>query len=288
MRRVIILFVLPVIIICNGCSKNGDTIGGSGLVSAETSGRVMSLNFGEGDLVLKDDTLLIIDPSRLELALEVALAGLHVTEARLHTTTVQLEQAEKTEEYAKSEFDRITKLYESGTTTRKNYDRLEYEYNQAVITRKASQANIMSIEAELVKIKADIKTIERQLTDCYPHAPDKGTIIEKYVETGELLSPGKAIAKIARLDTVWVKIYLAAGEFAGVKIGDGATVDTESGDIEYAGQVIWTSDEAEFTPKNVQTEQSRADLVFAVKVRIPNVDGKLKIGMPVFVSLEEE
>jgi len=65
MRRVIILFVLPVIIICNGCSKNGDTIGGSGLVeaddilvSAETSGRVMSLNFGEGDLVLKDDTLL--------------------------------------------------------------------------------------------------------------------------------------------------------------------------------------------------------------------------------------
>lgn len=281
--------------ICNGCGGNGETIGGSGLVeaddilvSAETSGRVVSLNFGEGDMVSKGDTLLIIDPSRLELALKSAVAGQNVTDARLHTTTVQLEQAEKTEQYAKSELDRITMLYDSGTATRKNYDRLEYEYKQAVIARKMNQANVMSIEAELEKIKADIKTIERQLADCYPQVPEKGTIIEKYVETGELLSPGRAVAKIARLDTVWVKVYLAAGEFAGVKIGDGATVDTESGNNKYTGKVIWTSDEAEFTPKNVQTEQSRADLVFAVKVRIPNVDGKLKIGMPVFVSLDAE
>ena len=295
MKRVIILFVLTVIMTCGSCGKKGDTIGGSGLVeaddilvSAEASGRVVSLDFGEGDMVAKGETLLIIDPSRLELALEVAIAGLNVTEARLHTAVVQLEQAEKTEEYAKSEFNRITTLYESGTATRKNYDRLEYEYNQAVIARKTSQANVMAIEAELTKIKADIKTIERQLADCYPFAPEKGIVIEKYVEAGELLSPGKAIAKIARLDTVWVKVYLATGEFAGVKIGDKALVDTESGEVEYTGQVTWTSDEAEFTPKNVQTEQSRSDLVFAVKVRIPNVDGKLKIGMPVFVTLESE
>jgi len=69
-------------------------------------------------------------------------------------------------------------------------------------------------------------------------------------------------------------------------VGDKATVDTESGGRKYTGKVVWTSEEAEFTPKNVQTKKSRANLVYAVKVRIPNTDGMLKIGMPVFVTIE--
>ena len=112
-------------------------------------------------------------------------------------------------------------------------------------------------------------------------------VTEKFVEPGELLSPGKAIARIARLDTVTVKIYLTTGQFAGVKLGDRTTISTESGDKEYAGTVIWTSDKAEFTPKNVQTEEARADLVYAVKVSVPNPDRTLKVAMPVFVRLEK-
>jgi HlyD family secretion protein len=86
---------------------------------------------------------------------------------------------------------------------------------------------------------------------------------------------------------VWVKVYLAAGDFAHIKLGDKAKVSTESGGGEFEGTVIWTSEEAEFTPKNVQTEQSRADLVYAAKVSIPNPEGTLKVGMPVFVTLED-
>ena len=68
---------------------------------------------------------------------------------------------------------------------------------------------------------------------------------------------------------------------------DPAAITTESGNREYTGRVVWTSSEAEFTPKNVQTEQARADLVYAVKVRVYNEDGLLKIGMPVFVELND-
>ena len=85
---------------------------------------------------------------------------------------------------------------------------------------------------------------------------------------------------------MWVKLYLTTGRFAAVKLGDPAAVSTESGGQSYNGTVVWTSDEAEFTPKNVQTEQARADLVYAVKVSILNLDRTLKVGMPVYVTLE--
>jgi HlyD family secretion protein len=85
-----------------------------------------------------------------------------------------------------------------------------------------------------------------------------------------------------------VKVYLPAPEFAKVKIGDKAVIDTESGDEKYDGWVIWTAESAEFTPKNVQTKKSRTNLVYAVKVRVPNDDGTLKIGMPVYVTLEQK
>ncbi|MEE8575968.1 MAG: HlyD family efflux transporter periplasmic adaptor subunit, partial [candidate division Zixibacteria bacterium] len=104
---------------------------------------------------------------------------------------------------------------------------------------------------------------------------------------GELIAPGKPILRIARLDSVWVKLYLPAADFASVKLGDAVTIDTETGSNRLKGRVIKTADEAEFTPKNVQTKQARADLVYAVKIAIDNSTRHLKIGMPVFVTMDE-
>ncbi|MDH4156670.1 MAG: efflux RND transporter periplasmic adaptor subunit [candidate division Zixibacteria bacterium] len=279
--------------VLTGCSGGDQHPGGSGLVesdevlvAAETSGRVETLFFDEGSTVVNGDTLAVIDPSRLQLELSSALAGQKVAQANLHTVEVQLERARKTEAYAGSERDRIAALLASGTATQKQYDQVEYEYSQAMVATKAARANIETVEAELNRIATDIKRIERAQADCYPLAPASGTITEKYVDRGELLGPGRPIARIARLDTLWVKVYLPTTDFARVKIGDRATVDTETSLGQLAGEVVWTAQEAEFTPKNVQTRQSRADLVYAVKVRIPNTDGALKIGMPVYVTLE--
>ncbi len=83
-----------------------------------------------------------------------------------------------------------------------------------------------------------------------------------------------------------MKLYLPTGNYGVVKLGDKGTISTESSGGSYEGHVIWTADEAEFTPKNVQTEKSRANLVYAVKLAVPNTDGKLKIGMPVFISMK--
>ncbi|MBD3404396.1 HlyD family efflux transporter periplasmic adaptor subunit [candidate division GN15 bacterium] len=276
-----------------GCADEDRTGAGSGLietdeaiVSAEVSGRVLERHFRVGDDLAVGDTLATIDNSRLVLRLEAAKAGRDAAKANLRTTKVQVAQAEETERFARIEFERAKRLLESGTTTQRLFDQAEHSYHTAVNARKSAEAQVVAIEAEIRRISAEINTLERELRDYTPVAPIAGTITDDYVETGELLAPGRPIVRIAQLDTVWVKVYLSTGDFARVKLGQSATVDTESGDRTFQGTVIRTSDEAEFTPKNVQTEESRADLVYAVKVSIPNPDRTLKVGMPVYVTMD--
>lgn len=285
--------ILPLFLIIAACTGNGDQVGGSGLleanealVSSEIAGRTLTLFFDEGSQVMANDTLLIVDDSRLKLELASAKAGEKVVQSRLATTQLQLEQARETERFLATERFRVEELLKTGTATQRQFDEIDHQQRQATIATHQAAANIQSIERELVKIDADIARIDRAIEDCYPTAPLAGTVTEKYIDIGELLSPGKAIAKISRLDTLWVKVYLPSGDFANVKIGDQATLSTEAGGREYTASVVWTSDQAEFTPKNVQTEKSRANLVYAVKVVVENSDGSLKIGMPVYVTLK--
>jgi HlyD family secretion protein len=243
--------------------------------------------FSEGTTVSQGDTLLVIDPSNLELELASARAGLDVLRAQLAAARVQVKQAATAEDFARSEFERVDRLVKSGTATNRQHDQAEFELNNAALARQTADAQVKTNEAGIIKTESDIARLERRLNDCYPLAPVGGVVTEKFIEPGELLSPGKSIARIARLDTVTVKVYLTTDKFAGVKLGDRAKVSTESGGQEHQGTVVWTSDEAEFTPKNVQTEEARADLVYAVKVAIANPDRLLKVGMPVFVTLEK-
>jgi HlyD family secretion protein len=292
MRKLTVLIpvILPMLLL--GCGGNGDNVGSSGfieadesVVSAETTGRIDRRNFDEGSRVTLGDTLLVIDPSKLQLQLASLRAARQVTEASLTTARLQVERSRKAEDYATSERDRVSRLFKAGSATQKQLDQLTYEATQAVNARQTAEANVMTTKAQMDKTDSDIATLERQIQDCMPLSPLTGIITEKYVDVGEFVSAGKAIAKIARLDSVWVKAYLPADEFANVKLGDKAIVSTEAGGKEFPGTVIWTSAESEFVPKNVQTRESRSDLVYAVKVRIPNTDGSLKIGQPVFVHI---
>jgi len=286
--------LIPVVaVMLAGCGNNGDFTGGSGLietdetvVSAEYSGRLLERFFDEGSRIEVGDTLAVIDPSHLELELASIRAGREVVTAQLTAAKLQAEKAGLAQNFADTEHKRLSELIKSGTATQQQFDRVELERDDARIARESAEVQVKIIQARLDQTEANIARLERRLNDCYPMASTAGTVTEKYAAPGELITAGKPLVRISRLDTVWVKVYLTAGDFANVKLGDKAKVSTESGGGEFAGTVVWTSQEAEFTPKNVQTEQSRADLVYATKVSIPNPDGTLKIGMPVFVTLD--
>lgn len=279
-------------LLVSGCAGDDGAINGSGLieteevlVSAETNGRVLQRYFDSGSELRAGDTLALIDTSRFILQLAAMSAQRDAAETNLSAARVKLAQAKETEAYAAKEFDRVQKLLGSGTATQRQFDQVEHERVSAETGRRLAEVQIATITADLHRITAEVDRIHRELRDCRPLSPATGTVTEDYVEVGELLAPGRPILKIARLDTVWVKVYLPAPEFAQVKLGDPATVDTESDLGALPGTVIWTSEQAEFTPKNVQTKSARADLVYAVKVSIPNPDRTLKVGMPVFVTV---
>jgi len=228
---------------------------------------------------------LIIDPSRLELDLKAALAAKDIAQVNLESAQIKVKQAKESLAFAEKEKNRIAGLVKTGTSTQKQLDALEHDFAQADLNRLAALSAVSTIKAELEKINADIDKILRHIEDCYPVAPLEGIITEDYIQVGELLSSGKPILKISNINSFWVKVYLPSGDFAGIKLGDKAVIDTEAGETKYDGTVIWTSEEAEFTPKNIQTKKSRANLVYAVKIKIDNPDANLKIGMPVYVTI---
>ena len=274
------------------CHRNRGEIGSSGfletndaVISAETGGRIERLLVAEGSTVAIGDTLAVIDASRLLLELEAARAGREVAMANLTAARVQLAQAQETKALAAKENDRTVALAASGTATQRQLDLTQHELTSASLAVDAAKAGIATIEAELTRADAEIARLNRQLVDCYPLSPLSGVVLEKFVEAGEVVAPGKAMVRIAQLDTLWVKVYLTAPDFARIKLGERVQVDIEDGSAQRSGTVVWTSDEAEFTPKNVQTQKSRSNLVYAVKVKLVNDDRKLKVGMPVYVTL---
>jgi HlyD family secretion protein len=134
----------------------------------------------------------------------------------------------------------------------------------------------------LSAIDAGIRQINDQVKDAIIVNPLKGKVLETYMEAFEIVTLGKPLYKIANLDTLVLKVYVSGAQLPGVKLGEEVSVlidKNEKENQELTGQIIWISDEAEFTPKIIQTKEERVDLVYAVKVKVPN-DGRIKIGMP--------
>ena len=129
---------------------------------------------------------------------------------------------------------------------------------------------------------------EDQLAKCRIVAPIDGVVLTKFAETGEMATAGKSLFKMADMNQVYVRAYLTTPQLSEVKLGDSLRVTIDDGtknQRSYTGKLIWIADEMEFTPKNIQTKDERADLVYAVKIALRN-DGYLKLGMYAFVHFK--
>jgi len=276
------------------CGNRTSPPGGSGLieateivVSSEVSGQLKSIRFDEGDSIAQGDTIGEIDTVTTMLRLHQAEATRQMAETKVRVSSINIEQTSYNLDLAKKEYDRVASLLKAGAITQQQYDQTETAYNQAILSKKQADAAYEAALAELANAKSAIALLGKQLNDCFPRSPESGVITNKFVEVGELISVGKPLVKIAKLDTVWVKVYLPPSDLTKISLGGHALVDPEDGRNKLLeGKVSWISDQAEFTPKNVQTKEARADLVYAVKITIPNPGKILKIGMPVSVKIQ--
>ncbi|UCD93908.1 MAG: efflux RND transporter periplasmic adaptor subunit [Candidatus Zixiibacteriota bacterium] len=293
MKTFSVVRIIMLALLIASCGSNKLPPGGSGLVesteviiSAESSGQLKVLHFREGDLIEIDDTIGVIDTITVMLGLRQTEAAKNAAQTQLEMAALNKEQAAYNFDLAEKEFKRISSLIKSGSANRQQYDKAENTFNQASLARKQAAAALNAAEAGLARIEAEVALLRKRFDDCFPTSPLSGRITNEYVDVGELVAAGKPLIKIARFDTVWVKVYLPPSDLTRIKLGDLAEIDPEDGrETPLEGYIGWISSQAEFTPKNVQTKEARADLVYAVKIIIPNPQEQLKIGMPVSVTI---
>ena len=173
-------------------------------------------------------------------------------------------------------------MLKDGAATQKQLDDITGQIGVLERQIESTRTQYTSVNKELEVLDAQVAATRDVLDRCSVMAPASGTILETYVEQGELAAPGKPLFKIANLDELTLKVYVSGTQLPKVKIGQEVKVLIDKSETEnqtLSGRVDWISSEAEFTPKIIQTKEERVKLVYAVKVLVKN-DGTLKIGMP--------
>jgi HlyD family secretion protein len=254
-------------------------------VSAQTAGQVLRIAKDEGEAVSAGDTLAWIDVEKLELQRRQLVASSDEIRANRKPASEAVKQASENLENLEKTYRRISGLLDKGTATQQQYDDASTRYRLAQSQLESAKAQEMALDAREATVHASIALLDRQIRDGAVTAPLAGVIVEKYVEPGEVVPVGGAILKIADTKKFWLKIYVAEQDLGLFRLGGAAQVLVDANREPLAGLVSWVSPEAEFTPKNVETKDARAELVYAVKVAIPNPPDVLKIGMPAEVHL---
>jgi HlyD family secretion protein len=214
-------------------------------------------------------------------------------------------------EIAKRAFDRTTRLVAEQAATSQQLDQAERDYRtlgdqiaaqdeqinalDRQIAAQAAQvqaarAQEKTIRAQVVAADVQIGQAAERLRKTDVKNPIAGTVLTTYAKAGEMVQPGQPLYRIANLSSVEVRAYVSEPQLARVRLGRPAMVSVDANRGEHRtvqGVVSWISSQAEFTPTPIQTREERADLVYAVKIRVPNEGGMLKIGMPADVRFTD-
>ena len=258
------------------------------VVSAQTSGQIQEFTPVEGMRLERGSVVALIDTTQLALEREQLVAQRSATGARRTEVSEQLEVLEVQRDIARRAYERTQRLHAEQAATAQALDQAEREYRVLVAQIDAMRAQRQSVGLDVASNEARVAQIRERIAKSRVANPQAGTVLTTYARAGEVVQPGQPLYKIADLDTLVLRAYVTGGQLAAVKLGQQVQVRVDNGGDALRtipGTVTWVSPTAEFTPTPVQTRDDRADLVYAVKIRVPNTDGALKIGMPGDVTL---
>jgi HlyD family secretion protein len=288
-------------------------------VAPQVSGRIVEMNVAEGDRVSSGVVVARLDTADADLALartkaeraqaEAALrllqAGarpedVRVAEAQLSAARADLSVAAAESAAAQVDVERFERLLASNSGTRKQRDDAVARLNVAAERERAARERVRSADESVTRVKAGarreeldaararlaaadtaIATWEKAIADATVVSPVGGLVTEKLADAGELAQTRVPLLVVTDLDHAWANVYVDEPIVPRLRIGQAVTLFTDAGGAEVPGTISYISPNAEFTPRNVQTAEDRAKLVYRVKVSVDNRDGLLKVGMPV-------
>ncbi|MFH0878240.1 MAG: HlyD family efflux transporter periplasmic adaptor subunit [Lentisphaerota bacterium] len=306
-----LLLSLPLALFLPGCVFEKTGPDGSGTiectqvqVSPQVSGRIISLPPQEGAVLKKGDLVAELDPVDYQIKRDESAAALGVAQAQLdllmagsRTEDVQrardqVSEAKAMAQAAQADVQRIKMVFDNGTATQKQMDDARAQADRTAAALAGAEQNLAKLEAgsrkEEIRMaeaqneqaKARLAAMEKAIRDCTITAPMDGVVTTRAREEGEFVNPGTTLVTLSRLDEVWLSVYIPEPRLSKVKLGQKARVKADGDSTLYEGVITFISPEAEFTPRNVQTPDERAKLVYRVKITLKNPNGVFKPGMP--------
>ncbi|MEC7840284.1 MAG: efflux RND transporter periplasmic adaptor subunit [Chlamydiota bacterium] len=274
-------------------------------LSFEIPGRVKERLVSEGQTVSKGQTVAYLDSQRLSQEVALRQAELRASKAALLELKEgflpeEIAQAEAKLSQAKAELNRLAsdyerqkRLFDGDVISSREFDIsnsayevakakvLESQENLALLNRGIRPEKITQAEANVSKSSQALAIAETKLHYASLESPIAGYVLSDNIESGEFAAPGTPIVTIGNLNDVWLRAYVDESDLGKVQLQQAVKITTDTyPDKIYEGKVVFISPEAEFTPKNVQTEKERVKLVYRIKVDVSNPNLELKPGMP--------
>jgi HlyD family secretion protein len=288
MKKSIIMAVLAF----SACTGNKHEYDASGtfeavetIVSAEATGIIKEFTVEEGEELTENQVVGYIDSTQLYLKKRQLQAQINAVLSKRPNVATQIAALQEQLKQAEREQQRITNLLKADAATQKQLDDATAQVSIIKKQIEAQESSLgitaRSINEESSPLSIQIAQLNDQLARSRIVNEVKGTVLTKYAEVNEMTTSGKPLYKIADLSVITLRAYVTGGQLPGLKLGQNVTVLVDAAEEKqkaYAGTVQWISNKAEFTPKTIQTKDERANLVYAVKIRVKN-DGFIKIGM---------
>ena len=253
------------------------------VVSAQTDGQIQRFVPVEGVRLESDAVVALIDTVPLTLEREQLEAQRAAAGARRIEVGEQLRVLEVQYDVARRTYERTQRLQAQQAATASQLDQAEREFRALGAQIEATRAQRRSVGLDAASAEARVAQLRERIERSSVTNPRAGTVLAIYARSGEVVRAGQPLYKIADLDTLELRAYVTGPQLTSLRLGREVQVRVDQGNgklLMLPGIVSWVSSTAEFTPTPIQTRDERADLVYAVKVRVPNRDGVLKIGMP--------
>jgi HlyD family secretion protein len=284
---------MALLIACSG--RTDPAFIGSAVVEAQTyqvsallQGKLVGLYKQEGQDVAAGELVAVIDSIPLSLQLQEAQAGLAELASGMRSRENEIKAAQAEIRGLEKDFARIGPLVKEGSLPPQQEDKLASALDAARLKLAAGKDMLQSLGGKQQGIQARMAQIQEQLHRCYLRAPAAGRILTRYKNPEEVTAPGQPVYEIGQEDTLRVDFFVPETWLSGIQYGQAVRLrlDSPGGDknaVFLPATISWIGHEAEFSPKNIQTRESRNELVFRVRALAANKDGKLKRGLPVEV-----
>lgn len=294
-KGIIILMIVAIVmggIMLSSCGKEEAKYDAAGsfeavetVISSEATGRILSLSIEEGDELKAGDVIGYVDSIGVNLMKQQMHAQTQAILSNKPDISKQVAIFEQQLQNLENEKARITRLVAAEAATKKMLDEVNYQIDvlkkQIEATNSTLERTTNSITMQTTPINVQIKQIQNQLSKYTLINPIDGVVLTKYAEVNEVTTVGKPLYKIANLSEMKLKAYVSANQLSEMKLGQQVKVriyNSEESYKEYSGVIEKIANQAEFTPKTIQTKNERQNLVYAIKINVKN-DGYLKIGM---------